>query len=264
MALSPENAAKGYGISGGWNPDLSEVLFLCDNLAYFHYEILDEPLFIIRHIDVILSTVGYDLKKDFEEALLEPIPGPGMSDQINNVNDEETDEGEEDEETLLCRVPENTTLLQKCVIGFQRCSLLINLKHHLMLMYGIGKVKLTMYSPEKPLKDFEKLFCRRTHSKYNPEFVLRKLQKDASCEESHRALIKQYMKFKTVMLEYDDISDDGVSKKELSSTTYHEEQCISKVSEADEISHKTRSHNPKRNKKHKFRSEIKKRRNRRL
>ena len=37
---------------------LSELLFVADNLAYFSYEQLDEPLFVMNQIDVIVSTSG--------------------------------------------------------------------------------------------------------------------------------------------------------------------------------------------------------------
>ena len=37
---------------------LSELLFVADNLAYFSYQQLDEPLFVMNHIDVIVSTSG--------------------------------------------------------------------------------------------------------------------------------------------------------------------------------------------------------------
>ena len=37
---------------------LSELLFVADNLAYFSYQTLDEPLFVMNHIDVIVSTSG--------------------------------------------------------------------------------------------------------------------------------------------------------------------------------------------------------------
>jgi len=38
--------------------ELSELLFVADNLAYFSYQQLDEPLFIMNQIDVIVSTSG--------------------------------------------------------------------------------------------------------------------------------------------------------------------------------------------------------------
>jgi len=37
---------------------LSELLYVADNLAYFSYHQVDEPLFVMNHIDVIVSTSG--------------------------------------------------------------------------------------------------------------------------------------------------------------------------------------------------------------
>ncbi|KAF7993051.1 hypothetical protein HCN44_005832 [Aphidius gifuensis] len=59
---------------------LSQMLFLADNLAYFSYQVQDEPLFIIHHIDIIISMSGMNLLQSFKEALL---PKPGQDNQIN-------------------------------------------------------------------------------------------------------------------------------------------------------------------------------------
>jgi len=37
---------------------LSELLFVADNLAYFSYQQLDEPLFVMNQIDITVSTSG--------------------------------------------------------------------------------------------------------------------------------------------------------------------------------------------------------------
>jgi len=37
---------------------LSELLFVADNLAYFSYQQLDEPLFVMKEIDVIVTMSG--------------------------------------------------------------------------------------------------------------------------------------------------------------------------------------------------------------
>ena len=47
---------------------LSELLFVADNLAYFSYQQLDEPLFIMNHIDVIVSTYGSLVLDTFSKA----------------------------------------------------------------------------------------------------------------------------------------------------------------------------------------------------
>lgn len=49
---------------------LSQMLYLADNLAYFSYQLQDEPLFIIHHIDVIISMSGTNLLQAFKEALI--------------------------------------------------------------------------------------------------------------------------------------------------------------------------------------------------
>lgn len=46
---------------------LSELLFVADNLAYFSYQQLDEPLFVVNHIDVIVSTSGSSVLDTFSE-----------------------------------------------------------------------------------------------------------------------------------------------------------------------------------------------------
>ncbi|KAK0173665.1 hypothetical protein PV328_006828 [Microctonus aethiopoides] len=49
---------------------LSQMLYLADNLAYFTYQVQDEPLFIIHNIDIIISMSGENLLQSFKEALL--------------------------------------------------------------------------------------------------------------------------------------------------------------------------------------------------
>ncbi|XP_028045102.1 LOW QUALITY PROTEIN: nipped-B-like protein B [Monomorium pharaonis] len=59
---------------------LSQMLYLADNLAYFTYQVQDEPLFIIHHIDIIISMSGTNLVQSFKEALL---PKEGSSKHIS-------------------------------------------------------------------------------------------------------------------------------------------------------------------------------------
>lgn len=49
------------------------------------------------------------------------------------------DEDDEDEEALLARVPEDTSLLQACLTGAQGCLLLLMLKQHLKDVYGLSE-----------------------------------------------------------------------------------------------------------------------------
>lgn len=43
------------------------MLYLADNMAYFPYQVQDEPLFIIHHIDIIISVTGTNLLQSFRE-----------------------------------------------------------------------------------------------------------------------------------------------------------------------------------------------------
>lgn len=46
---------------------LTQMLFLADNMAYFPYQVQDEPLFIIHHIDIMISVTGTNLLQSFRE-----------------------------------------------------------------------------------------------------------------------------------------------------------------------------------------------------
>ena len=46
---------------------LPELLYIADNLAYFPYQVLDESLFIIYHIDLMVSTMGATLLSSFRQ-----------------------------------------------------------------------------------------------------------------------------------------------------------------------------------------------------
>lgn len=54
----------------------------------------------------------------------------------NNVLEDEDDD--EDVESLLARLPDDTTELQKCITSSQGCNLLLMLKQHLKASYKIN------------------------------------------------------------------------------------------------------------------------------
>jgi len=49
---------------------LSELLFVADNLAYFSYQQLDEPLFVMNQIDMIVTTSGSLVLDMFSEVTI--------------------------------------------------------------------------------------------------------------------------------------------------------------------------------------------------
>ncbi|KAG1944007.1 nipped-B-like protein A [Pimephales promelas] len=54
--------------------EVSLLLFVADNLAYFPYQSQEEPLFIMHHIDITLSVSGSNLLQTFKESLIK-VPG---------------------------------------------------------------------------------------------------------------------------------------------------------------------------------------------
>ena len=49
------------------NATLAHKLFICDNLAFFPYQLMDEPLYVIHQIDIIISITGINLLQTFKE-----------------------------------------------------------------------------------------------------------------------------------------------------------------------------------------------------
>lgn len=102
---------------------LAHMLFLADNLAYFPYQLMDEPLYLIHQIDLIISVTGINLLQMFRENLLNhreraPVPSINKSNEEDAANEARTsnqqqemcdldydcpDEAEDDTKTSLFR-----------------------------------------------------------------------------------------------------------------------------------------------------------------
>ncbi|XP_015608348.1 nipped-B-like protein B [Cephus cinctus] len=228
---------------------LSQMLYLADNLAYFTYQVQDEPLFIIHHIDIIISMSGTNLLQSFKEALL-PKEGGGSSSSSTGANaganvqsqpniqpqphpaavcaqggqakpshllpileDEEDDE--EDEESILARLPGDTTLLREYITASQGFLLLLTLRQHLKDLYGFSDAKIGQYSPSEAAKVYEKAVNRKNNLLFRPKATLQKLKEGGSNmeldAEGRKKLVKEYLDFKQLMLKFDpeEPDDDG-------------------------------------------------------
>lgn len=190
---------------------LSQMLYYADNLAYFPFQVQDEPLFIIHHVDIMISVTGTNLMQTFREAL---IPLNNQEQRLNLETGQpelvpaiEPDEDEdEDPEVLFARVPADTSVLQDIITSFQGCLLLLVLKQHLKDLYGFTDAKITQYSPSEAAKVYEKAVNRRSNAIFNPKATLSKLKEnppDILDDKQRRALITQYLDFKQMMLKFD-------------------------------------------------------------
>ncbi|XP_022901337.1 nipped-B protein [Onthophagus taurus] len=201
---------------------LSYMLYLADNLAYFPYLVQDEPLFIVHHIDIMISVSGTNLLQTFREGLMMPENQKLASDNNPEVNIaiSALDEDDDDPEALVERVPEDTSQLQACITAAQGCFLLLMLKQQLKDVYGLSDGKIQQYTPSEPAKVYEKTASRRNNALFNPTMTLNKLKEGAPSEfldqEGRKDLIKQYLEFKQLMLQLDpDDPDDEEGNKAL-------------------------------------------------
>ena len=139
---------------------LDWLLYLADTLAFLPYSTLEEPLFVVHHIEMTISVTGSSLLQQFKEVgfslhleiyitaaivLVTKVLG------LNALHDE-------DNETMdsLCkmharwhalllkyacvgqRITGDLSLLNECCSSSQGCMLLLVLKQHLKQLYGLS------------------------------------------------------------------------------------------------------------------------------
>lgn len=198
---------------------LQEQVYIADNLAYFPYLTQDEPLFIINQIDIIVSVSGSNLLQSFKEGLLYGKKTREMGMFSNGQEGQAVsvrklyDEDDEDEETVLGRLPDDVSGLLDIIKLSQGCILLLHLKQHLKETYGFTDSKVHNYSPGDT-KTYDKPVNRKNILKFYPQTVLKEIEVGEVPEEEVREkLVKDYLEFKDLMLSIDppdeEDSDDG-------------------------------------------------------
>ncbi|CAH1242792.1 NIPBL [Branchiostoma lanceolatum] len=195
---------------------LDILLYVADNLACFPYATQDEPLFIIHHIDIILSVTGANVLQSFREAL---HPTKKTTDQSEGADDEQgspmlsaVDDDDLEEDQLLAQFPSDPKALLDCCIQAHGCILLLMLKQYLKDLYGFTDSKCHRYSPTEAAKVYDKSLNRRSLGKFSPQSVLDFMCTDtpdlAEDEGARRHLIEHYLDFKQLMLRLDPAEDD--------------------------------------------------------
>lgn len=215
------------------NPNLTMMLYLADNLAYIPYTVIDEPLFLIHKIDLMVSVIGPNILKNIKEFLnLPPIyetkrnPETGVEEFIY---DEDLDD---DVESVVSRLPVDLDPIHKNLITSQGIILLLILREHLKEFYGFNEVKITAYNPNEAQKIYERAVNRRGNARFNPKAaieILKQGEVDVSQldDEGKLDLVKKYLGFKGLMnkieVDEDEYDEEGnvipqvslVSAKEL-------------------------------------------------
>ncbi|XP_049537258.1 nipped-B protein isoform X2 [Anopheles darlingi] len=194
---------------------LKQMLYLADNLAYFPYAVHDEPLYIIHHVDVLISVTGTNLLAAFREGL-KPLPGTETSNEQPNPLEDDDDD---DQEAILQRLPEDTAELETCIRSAQGCMLLLILKQHLKDIYGITDSKISTYSPSDGGKLNDKAMQRRSNSLFDPKATIALLKENrpagaAQTEQDRIELVQRYLDFKQLMLKLDPDDPDLLEEED--------------------------------------------------
>uniref|UniRef100_A0AAR2J617 Nipped-B protein n=1 Tax=Pygocentrus nattereri TaxID=42514 RepID=A0AAR2J617_PYGNA len=206
------------------------LLFVADNLAYFPYQTQEEPLFIMHHIDIMLSVSGSNLLQTFKE-----VHGPSLREE---GSEEERSEGEREEEeeervmkaqepesdsdsdlenadAVMERLPDDTAPLLDFARASQGILLLLVLKQHLKNLYGFSDGKIQKYSPSESAKVYDKAVNRKSSVHFSPrqtiDFLSTSDVRSELTEQLKRKIVKQYLDFKLLMehLDPDEEEEEG-------------------------------------------------------
>jgi len=198
---------------------LTMMLYLADNLAYIPYTVIDEPLFLVHHIDIMVSVIGSNILQSIKESLQLP---PEYEVKVNPetfkeefIYDEDLDD---DPDSVMARLPTNMTMFVENITTTQGCLLLLVLREHLKELYAINEAKIQGYSPSESQKIYERAVNRKTSAKFNPKAAveilkLGEVDPDDLNEDAKKDLIHKYLGFKELMFKIekdeDEYDDDG-------------------------------------------------------
>jgi len=184
------------------------MLYLADNLAYIPFTVVDEPLFVIHHIDIMISVSGSNLLQTFKEKLKPPASCEARTNletgKTEYIYDEDLDD---DEESVFDRLPENIKDIQEAITCSQGCNLLLVLREHLKDFYGFTALRINEYSPTDVSKANERAVNRRNNVRFNPKNTIDILSQgeppDDLDEGQRRELVQKYIEFKELMNKMD-------------------------------------------------------------
>ena len=199
--------------------DLATMLYLADNLAYIPYTVIDEPLFLIHHIDIMVSVVGAGILQSIKENLQLPAEYEIKFNPELQKNEYHYDEDlDDDKESVMARLPLDMKHFVENINCAQGCILLLVLREHLKDFYGFNEAKIEAYSPSESQKIYEKAVNRKPNAKFNPKAIVEILKlpdidPHNLDEDAKKDLIQKYLTFKELMnkIEKDDeeYDDDG-------------------------------------------------------
>ncbi|CAF3306840.1 unnamed protein product [Rotaria sp. Silwood2] len=189
---------------------LEEQLFVADNLAYFPYQVQDEPLFIVEQIDLSISVIGSTQLQQFRDLLKQHLDyvdddeGIDMNKLENKLNDVS--------ETIINE-------LNQCLRLTKPTMLLLLLKSYLKDVYYLNDTKIIEYDHTESSKITDRpILTRKINVKFEPKIILDTIKPINTYDtiQKRKQLIKEFADFKRYLLAFDtDIEDTIQSISEL-------------------------------------------------
>uniref|UniRef100_A0AAY4CG10 Nipped-B protein n=1 Tax=Denticeps clupeoides TaxID=299321 RepID=A0AAY4CG10_9TELE len=211
--------------------EVNMLLFVADNLAYFPYQSQEEPLFIMHHIDIMLSVSGSNLLQTFKEVITihsSMIHESRVNDEDNDVSqkplklkqsgdkaESESESDLEDADVVMERLPDNAAPLLDFARASQGILLLLVLKQHLKALYGFSDSKIQKYSPTESAKVYDKAVSRKSSVHFSPrqtiDFLTNNVVRADLTYELKMKIVQQFLDFKLLMehLDPDEEEEEG-------------------------------------------------------
>jgi cohesin loading factor subunit SCC2 len=193
---------------------LEEQLFVADNLAYFPYQVQDEPLFLVEQIDLAISVSGSTQLQQFRDLLKQHL------DYIDE--DEGIDMNKI--ETKLYQISETIVdELNQCLRLSKSTMLLLLLKSYLKDVYYLNDTKIIEYDHSESSKITDRpIMTRKINANFEPKIILDTIKplNNSDDYEKRKQLIKDFVEFKRHLLAFDnDIEETIHSISELLPTS---------------------------------------------
>jgi len=193
---------------------LEEQLFVADNLAYFPYQVQDEPLFIVEQIDLTISVSGSTQLQQFRDLLKQ---------HLDYTDDDEGIDMNKIESKLYDVSESSLNELNQCLQSTKSTMLLLLLKSYLKDVYYLNDTKIIEYDNTESTKITDRpIVTRKINVKFEPKIILDTIKPINNYDnfQKRKQLIKEFGDFKRYLLAYDtDIEDTIQSISDLLPTS---------------------------------------------
>lgn len=182
---------------------LEEELYVADNLAYFPYQVQDEPLFLVEQIDLTVSVTGSTQLQQIRDVLKE---------KFRLIDDDDDYDPMKFEESFAQASEEDLRTFEECLSLCRATMLLLLLKSYLKEVYYLDDTKICEYDHNETSKILDRpISTRQLNIKFEPKVILEALdhrRNETDRNEKSRRLIGEFLDFKRHLLSYDNDMED--------------------------------------------------------